>query len=418
MRILIYGLNYSPELTGIGKYTGEMAVWLAERGHKVRVVTAPPYYPVWRIRDDYRGAWYHTEHAPGQPVVYRTPLYVPERPTGVKRIVHLVSFMVGSLPVILREMFRQPQIVFTVEPTFFCVPITLFVAKCAGAACWLHVQDFEVDAAFELGLLPAQGPVHDAALRIEKFFTHAFDRVSGISFRMVERALAKGIPPSRVVHFPNWVDIDTIYPLPPAKNRPNRIRRELASAVPGIENKVILLYSGNMGAKQGLELLAPLAESFSADPRVHFIFCGDGSFRLQLEALVAHRKNVTLLPLQPLDRLNDLMNAADVHLLPQRASAADLVMPSRLGAMFSSGRPVIATAHPGTQVAMVVEGRGLAVPAGDAGALYAAVLCLVEDRELRLSLGRAAREYAVQHMGKQRVLEQFESDLEDAIAHP
>ena len=166
MRILIYGLNYAPELTGIGKYTGEMAVWLAERGHEVHVVTAPPYYPAWRIREDYRGTWYRTERAPGQPLVHRTPLYVPEKPTGIKRIVHLVSFMLGSLPVMVREMFWHPDVVFTVEPTFFCAPLTLFIGKSAGAACWLHVQDFEVDAAFELGLLPAQGPVHDGALRI------------------------------------------------------------------------------------------------------------------------------------------------------------------------------------------------------------------------------------------------------------
>jgi colanic acid biosynthesis glycosyl transferase WcaI len=214
------------------------------------------------------------------------------------------------------------------------------------------------------------------------------------------------------------VDIDAIYPLDPAANRSNIIRRALAAKVPGIDDKVILLYSGNMGAKQGLEMLAPLAESLSADPRVHFIFCGDGSFRGQLEALVAHRANVTLLPLQPLDRLNHLLNAADIHLLPQRASAADLVMPSRLSAMFSSGRPVIATAHPGTQLATAVEGRGLAVPAGDAGALHAAVLRLVEDHELRLRLGRAAREYAVENMGKESVLEQFEADLKALVAHP
>lgn len=418
MRILIYGLNYSPELTGIGKYTGEMAAWLAERGHEVRVVTAPPYYPAWRIRGDYRGAAYRTERAPGQPVVYRTPLYVPQRPTGIKRIVHLVSFMLGSLPVMLREMFWQPEVVFTVEPTFFCAPLTLFVGKSAGAACWLHVQDFEVDAAFELGLLPAQGPVHDAALRIEKFFTFAFDRVSGISPRMVDRAVAKGIPANRSILFPNWVDVDTIYPLDSDANRFNLIRRELASEVPGIEGKIIVLYSGNMGAKQGLELLAQLAETFASDPRIHFLFCGDGAFRPRLEELVAHRPNVTLLPLQPLARLNHLLNAADIHLLPQRASAADLVMPSRLSAMLASGRPVIATAHEGTQVAMVVEGRGLVVPAEDADALHAAVLLLVEDRGLRLRLGRAAREYAVKHMGKQKVLQQFESDLKMLVAQP
>jgi colanic acid biosynthesis glycosyl transferase WcaI len=417
LRILIYGLNYSPELTGIGKYTGEMASWLAERGHEVRVVTAPPYYPAWRVRDDYRGAWYRVEQAPDQPTVYRTPLYVPSRPTGVKRIVHLLSFMLGSLPVMLRETFWEPELVFTVEPTFFCVPLALFVAKSAGAACWLHVQDFEVDAAFELGLLPAQGPIHDAALRIEKFFTFAFDRISGISVRMVERAEAKGIPPGRAILFPNWVDVDTIYPLSPEANGRNLIRRELASVVPGIENKIILLYSGNMGAKQGLELLAPLVETFVNDSRLHFLFCGDGAFRPRLEQLVSHYPNVTLLPLQPLDRLNDLMNAADIHLLPQRASAADLMMPSRLGAMLSSGRPVIATAHEGTQVATVVEGRGIVVPAENPETLHAAVLQLVDDEQLRLRFGRAAREYAVLHMGKLKVLEQFERDLIALITH-
>jgi colanic acid biosynthesis glycosyl transferase WcaI len=418
LRILIYGLNYAPELTGIGKYTGEMAAWLAEQGHEIRVVAAPPYYPAWRVRDDYRGDWYRTEQAPGQPTVYRTPLYVPEQPTGLKRILHLMSFMLGSFPVMLRETFWQPHIVFTVEPTFFCAPLTLFVARSAGAVSWLHVQDFEVDAAFELGLLPAQGPIHDAALRIERFITFAFDRISGISSRMVERARAKGIPENRAVLFPNWVDVDNIYPFEPEENRTNIIRRELALEVPGIEKKTILLYSGNMGAKQGLESLAPLAESFSDDPRVHFLFCGDGAFRKRLESLVAHHPNVTMLPLQPRNRLNDLLNAADIHLLPQRASAADLVMPSRLSAMLSSGRPVVATAHPGTQVAMVVEGRGLVVPAGDADALHAAVLRLVDDQQLRLRFGQAARAYAVAHLGKENVLRQFEDDLKILVDNP
>ncbi len=416
MRILVYGLNYTPELTGIGKYTGEMAAWLAQRGHEVRVVTAPPYYPAWRIREDYRGTSYRRERAPGMPLVRRTPLYVPHRPTGFKRVAHLVSFMLGSLPAMLREMFWQPQVVFTVEPTFFCVPTTLFVAKGAGAACWLHVQDFEVDAAFDLGLLPAEGPIHDVALRVERFFIHAFDRVSGISPRMVERARMKGTSEEGTILFPNWVDVDAIYPIDRAVNRRNSIRSELAARVAGIEDKIVLLYSGNMGAKQGLELLAPLADRFAGDDRVHFVFCGDGAFRPQLELLVSGRANVTLLPLQPLERLNDLLNAADIHLLPQRAGAADLVMPSRLTGMLASGRPVVATAAPGTQLAQAVEGCGLAVPAEDPAALYAAVLRLVEDKELRLRLGRAARAYAVKHLGKEQVLERFELDLKSLMA--
>ena len=415
MRILIYGLNYSPELTGIGKYTGEMAAWLARRGHEVRVVTAPPYYPAWKIRDDYRRQWYRVEHAAGEPVVYRTPLYVPERPTGIKRILHLISFVLGSVPVMLRQMYWQPDVVFTVEPTFFCAPFTLFIGKCAGAASWLHVQDFEVDAAFELGLLPAQGPVHDAALRIENFLIYAFDRVSGVSSRMVERAIAKGVANERAVLFPNWVDIDAIRPLSRESRSGNRILKELSRTHPDICTRTILLYSGNMGAKQGLERLAPLAQSFRNEHQVHFVFCGDGAFRRRLEEMVHGFENVTLLPLQPLDRLNELLNAADIHLLPQRASAADLVMPSRLTAMLASGRPVIATAHTGTQLASIVEGRGLVVPPEDSEALHTAVRRLVHDSDLRAQFGASARKYAETHLGKETVLQQFERDLLDLL---
>ncbi len=403
MRILIYGLNYAPELTGIGKYTGEMASWLAARGHEVRVVTAPPYYPAWRIRDDYRNTMYRTERVAGEPVVFRTPLYVPEKPSGTKRVAHLFSFMLGSLPVMLRQIFWSPEIVWTVEPTFFGAPLALFTAFAAGAESWLHVQDFEVDAAFDLGLLPAKGPVHTFALWLERLFTGSFARVSSISAKMVERAVAKGMAPQRTVLFPNWVDVDAIHP---QAIEGNPFRREL-----GLEGRLVLLYSGNMGNKQGLELLAPLARAFADDRRVHFLFCGDGAFRPQLEVLVGGLPNVTLLPLQPFSRLNDLLNAADIHLLPQRAGAADLVMPSKLTGMLSSGRPVIATADAGTQVAHVVAGRGLVVPAEQPEALYQAVRRLIDDSALRVELGQAARRYAVEHLGKEQVLLQFERDL-------
>lgn len=438
MKILIYGLNYSPELTGIGKYTGEMAAWLAARGHEVRVITAPPYYPAWNIREDYRGRRYRTENSPrsasydpAAPTVFRTPLYVPAKPTGLKRVAHLASFMLGSLPVVLRQMFWQPDIVFTVEPTFFCAPIALLAAQATGAASWLHVQDFEVDAAFDLGLLPAQGPVHAFALALEKLFTCAFIRVSSISSKMLERALTKGIPADRTILFPNWVDIDAVHPQPNLAD--NIFRRELNLPASGDNAKIILLYSGNMGAKQGLELLAPLAAAFApggshADPRVHFLFCGDGAFRPQLESLVVGHSNVTLLPLQPLGRLNELLNAADIHLLPQRAGAADLVMPSKLTGMLSSGRPVLTIADPGTQVARIISGGtpgqppthkpcGLSVPADSTAesGLIAAAAQLVAHASLRNRLGAAARDYAVHHLGKEQVLEAFERDLEAAL---
>ena len=120
-----------------------------------------------------------------------------------------------------------------------------------------------------------------------------------------------------------------------------------------------------MGAKQGLEVLTPLVESFRNDARVHFLFCGDGVYRQELERLIRGKANVTMMPLQPHDRLNELLNAADVHLLPQMGGVADLVMPSKLTGILASGRPVIAMADEGTQVAEV--GGGMRAGRSDGG---------------------------------------------------
>ena len=133
--------------------------------------------------------------------------------------------------------------------------------------------------------------------------------------------------------------------------------------------------------------------------------------RQQFEKQVRHKPNVTMLPLQPISDLNELLNAADVHLLPQKRDAADLVMPSKLNGILASGRPVIAIADPETQVAHVVASCGVVVPAGDPMALCAAAARLVESDELRANLGFAAREYAVKYLSKELVLRRFELEM-------
>jgi colanic acid biosynthesis glycosyl transferase WcaI len=400
LRILVYGLNFAPEPVGIGKYTGEMVEWLSARGHEVRVVTAPPYYPQWKIRQDYKGKGYHREKFVHGTTVWRVPLWVPKKPRGFSRILHLASFALSSAPIAIVQTFWKPDIVFSVEPTFFAAPIALFAARLAGAKAWLHVQDFEVDAAFELGILPHQAA--SAALAIEESFMRRFDRVSTISAKMMEGLLHKGVAAKRAVSFPNWVDIEYLHPV----EGESELRRTL-----GLSHKTVVLYSGNLGKKQGLELLAPLAQACEDVPDLHFIFCGEGAYREQLERDTARSTNVTLLPLQPIEKLNDLLNTADIHLLPQRAGAADLVMPSKLGGMLASGRPVIAMAHVGTQIATVLEGVGLIVPPEDVDELAAAVRLLATDPQRRIEMGRAAREYAVSHLGRDQILHQFEQVL-------
>jgi colanic acid biosynthesis glycosyl transferase WcaI len=404
LRLLFLGLNYTPELTGIGKYSGEMMEWLAARGHEVRVVTAPPYYPAWKVSEGYSQWRYRRETSPAGAAIYRCPLWVPERPKGLSRVAHLSSFAMSSLPVMLASASWRPHLVLTVEPAFTCAPVALLAARLCDAHAWLHIQDFEVDAAFHLGLLPARGLIQQLAQSIEQMVFGGFSRLSTISPRMVERLLQKGIEPSQTILFPNWVDVDAIRP----QDGSSSLRAKLGIA----NDQIVLLYSGNMGMKQGLEMLPPIASRLRDRKNLHFVFCGDGAYRTQLEQAVAGFENVSFLPLQPLEHLNDLLNMADIHLLPQRAGAADLVMPSKLTGMLASGRPIIATAAPGTQIATAIEGHGIVVTPGDMEGFAHAVTLLQENSVLRQSMGQAARAFAERELARDPVLLRFEAAME------
>ncbi|MGH9714417.1 MAG: glycosyltransferase WbuB [Candidatus Acidiferrales bacterium] len=413
MRMLIYGINFSPELTGIGKYTGEMAEWLARRGHAVRVVTAPPHYPEWQVSKNYSSWQFRREFSTdrksgGTLEVLRCPLWVPRAPRGWRRVLHLASFALTTIPAMLAQIFWHPEIVLVVEPAFLCAPLALCVARISGAAAWLHVQDFEVDAAFELGDL-SNAPARKCAHAIEHFLMRRFGRVSAISNCMLDRLPEKGVDSARAILFRNWVDTSAIYPLPAASSWRGKL------GIPG--NAVVALYSGSMGKKHGLEILAAASRRLASRADIHFVFCGDGAHRDHLEKASGQNGHVHFLPLQLPDRLNDLLGLADIHLLPQRSDAADLMMPSKLTGMLASGRAILATARQGTQLAVELEGRGMVTPPGDVDALVAAIKLLAEDGDLRRTLGEKARSYAVEHLDRERILGSFEQSSLDARSH-
>jgi len=402
LHILIYGLNYAPELTGIGKYTGEMAEWLVAEGHSVRVITAPMYYPAWRIGDGFSARRYTTETREGA-IIIRCPLYVPKKPSGVKRLIHLFSFAMTSFPVLLWQTLRsRPDVIITVAPTFFCTPAAWLCSLVSGAHSWLHLQDLEVDAAFELGLLPRW--LRAFALTLEGVILRRFSRVSTISQRMLDRLANKGVAEKRLVLFRNWVNTDQIRPSAKA----NALRDELHLP----DDKRIVLYSGNMGEKQGLEIILQAARELSARTDIQFVLCGDGSVRSQLEQGAAGLAKVIFLPLQPANRVNELLNLADIHLLVQRPDAADLVMPSKLSAILACGGAVIATAAQGSEIAHVVQhASGLLCTPGNATELAALIRELADDPVRRETMATHARRCAIEQFDRTTVLSEFETAL-------
>ncbi len=414
MKILIYGLNTWPEPVGIGRYTGELVAWLAERGHEVRAIAAPPYFPNWRVglggevgAPQYRNR-YRREHIGGVRV-QRCPLWVPARPNGLTRLLHLSSFALTSLPPLLAQRRWRPDVVFTVAPAFFCAPGALLLRRLCGrrSRAWLHIQDFELDAAFELGML--KGPaLRRLAETGERRTLRGFDAVSTISAAMVQKLAEKGVAGERTRLVPNWVDLTAIRPQGPQERFANPYRRELGLS----DRQTLLLYSGSMNKKQGVQVLAEVIRRLRHRRDLVWLLAGEGATRPELEAATADLPQVRWMPLQPSERLNDWLNAADIHLLPQKEKVADLVLPSKLMGILASGRPVVASSPPGSELALLAADGGLCVPPEDVAAFTAAVERLADDPALRAAAGLRARRLAERHFGREAVLAGLERELE------
>ncbi len=410
MRILILGINFAPELTGIGKYSGEMAAYLSMKGHQVHVITAPPYYPQWQIKAGYSSRAYTQEIWQGVKV-YRCPLWLPPHSThrsqinGFQRVLHHVSFAISTLPTALAQVRWRPDRVIVMAPSVLIAPAAALVARLARAKSWLHIQDFELDAALRLKLLPGLGMFFQVAQNAESSLYRSFDCVSTISNRMLTHLWQKGVSQKRTVLFPNWVDTHQIFPI----HGYNDLRRELLLD----DNQQIILYSGNMGQKQGLEVLIETARRLETEKSLLFLLCGEGSAKSQLENLAKGLPNIRFMPLQPPERLNELLNLADIHVLPQSASAADLVMPSKLTGMLASGRPVIVTASSGTELANIMNPLGWVLPPERADSLADAILALNCQPELKAELGQRGRRFVEQTWEKEIVLERFLHSLQD-----
>ncbi|WOJ88701.1 WcaI family glycosyltransferase [Methylocapsa polymorpha] len=370
-KILVYGINYAPEMIGVGRFTGEIGADLVEHGYDVSVVTAPPHYPGWRVIAPFHALRYASETRDGAKTL-RCPILLRADMRGIWRVIAPLSFALTSAPVALWRIVKdRPDIVLCIEPTLFVAPAALF-AKAFGARAILHVQDLEIDAAFAVGHLKGKA-LQSLVMKAESWLLKQFTGVITISGQMRKRLIAKGVEPSRIGIVRNWVDLAKIRPL----DQPNGFRRELTLT----DKDFVVLYAGNVGAKQALEVVLDAARLLAGKPHLHFVIAGDGPEKQRLMQDYGGLPNVHFLPLQPEARLCELLNLADLHVLPQSRGAADLVLPSKLGGMLASGKPVLATADAGTELFEVLNGAAILVPAGDSEAVAAEIGHLIGHGE-------------------------------------
>ncbi|HEY4327111.1 MAG TPA: WcaI family glycosyltransferase [Mucilaginibacter sp.] len=408
-RILLIGHNFAPEPTGIGKYSGEMMEWLTKKGIDCTAVTTYPYYPYWKVQSPYKNGWYKKEVVsfPGygkKLTVYRCPLYVPKSLSGVNRMLHDLSFSISMFFAVVKLILfnKKFDYIITVAPPFHLSYLALFYRMFKGGKLIYHVQDLQIEAAQESGLLKGN-KLFNLLYKAEKIILNRCDVISSISQGMINRIQLK--VDRQVLFFPNWVDTSAFFPV----DDKSMLKQNWGFS----KNQFVCLYSGSIGEKQGLENIIYAAESLKDDKRIQFIICGSGPYKPKLQDLVATKelKNITFLPLQDKKDFNNFLNMADLHLIIQKAFIGDLVMPSKLLAILSAGGVSLVTAERDTSLQLLIEDfdAGFVIPPDDYVKLAESILRISNTDFSEKHIN--ARKYALQYLNIDNVMSQFLNDI-------
>ena len=405
-KILIITGNFIPESTGIGKYSGEMVKWLAEQGHHCTVITTYPYYPQWKIESPFvkRSFWFKTEkikvNVSNTIKVFRCPHYVPGNPIGIFRIISEFSFFFSAFLVLIYVLFKKKfDSIMTVAPPFEIGLLGVLYKKIRGGKLSYHIQDLQIDAARDLHIIKSKHIIN-AFLGVEKYIIKRADFVSTISYGMVEKVKNKSN--KKVYYFPNWVDIKIFCPL----NNKEEIKIEYGFK----PTDKILLYSGAIGHKQGLEAILFSAKKLENFPGIKFIICGAGPYKEILINLAREMnlKNVIFLPIQPHEKLNAFLNIADFHLVLQKSKGADLFLPSKLNTILSVGGVAIVTACDGSSLYNIMSSTdmGILIEPDSQNDLLAAIIDNVDSLELEVK-SKNARRYAEKFLNCENILPEY-----------
>ncbi|BEP12759.1 glycosyltransferase family 4 protein [Acidothermaceae bacterium B102] len=357
LRVLIVGINYAPEHTGIAPYTTAFAEFLASHGHDVDVWAGVPSYPSWRVPAEYQWSWRRTETCNGV-LVRRLRSFVPRSQNAVSRGLYELTF---ALRIRTEKVRHRPDVVVAVVPTLLSAWAAEKIAAKHRAPAVVWVQDLMGSAAAESGVAGAASTVRLVSA-IERAVLRKAASTVVIGETFVRDVVGLGVAASDVVLVPNWTHVSA-----PKQERAN-VRKSL-----GWTDEHVVLHTGNMGRKQALEVVIEAAKLCdNRDHKCRFVLMGDGSQRKELERLAVGNARVQIVDGVDSDIYSDVLAAADVLLINERASVIQMSLPSKLTSYLVAGQPILAAVNDDGATAQELRrlGLGNVVGAGDAAALH------------------------------------------------
>lgn len=402
MRLLVVCPHYAPDAAPTGEVMTAIVSELARRGHEIRVVTSLPWYRRHRVEPDWRGRPVRSGIVRGGVKVTRVHPFPTSKGSVSARAAGFAGFtaLAAAAAVAARD---RPDAVLAMSP-----PITLGLAGWAAARRWrsplvFNLQDIFPDAAIDTGAIRGRRLVA-AARRLERFIYRRAEAVTVLSEDMRSNVAAKldaGRSGSvRVI--PNFVDTSRIRP---------RSRDTAYRAEHGLGDRTVVMYAGNVGLSQPLDLLVAAARTHRHRDDVVFVVNGEGSARPALEASAEGLPNMVFVGYQPAERLDEVLASADIHVVVLREGLARSSVPSKIYSILAAGRPVVASVDPHTELPRMIDeaGCGVAVAPGDQPAFDAAVGRLVDDPDGRVAMGRRGRAYVEECMTPQAVAAAYEA---------
>lgn len=386
--ITFISLNFAPEDSAIGLYSSQWVKHLDSNGHKITVVTAFPYYPQWEIIDKYKNKPRFFHEYIGKTKLLRYKQYVPKNPSFLKRIFHIIDFTVGSFFNLLK--IKECDLVIAVIPFTTSAALGWFQKTRFSSKLWIHIQDFEFDAAHHWAGKPRVNFVFSLLFKLESWLFRKSNIVSTISHSMTVKLSKKSKTPS--FYLPNWVD-------------PNKINPETSKPHLYTESdKIVLLYSGNIGDKQDWQIFIEFCEDIDQN-RYEVIIVGEGAKKEWLVEKTARFSNVKHYPPVPYRDLSDLLCSADIHLLFQKPEFLDSVMPSKVLGMMASTKPSFIIGHKDSEINIIFNSIDIGV-CFDAYSKEVAeqLYKLTNDTSRMEEMGKNARSYVLEHFSKEKVL--------------